>query len=259
MFGWFKKSPARQEPVRCEICGAGHVVRLDWGGGAFDAEEDRARTAALDHREDLGRGSLFACRICQEPWWVDAQRTAAHHVTAGKLALLRAWSEADLSLSPAALTLLKKIGPTPPHQYAVDNGDQQFPCAIITRSGERFDHAVLSLQADPPLDSHRPVRLAGEIAEVLESPDALPLAVRKASARSHELAMGYAPTLIDMPDGESFLLNGTQNFLVKRGRRAGEAKVSKSLVSRESRGEVVNAPDDEVLFVAAPPISARGS
>lgn len=76
------------------------------------------------------------------------------------------------------------------------------------RSGERIDTAIVSLQRDAPVEHWRPARLASEIAEVYPSPYALPLDVCIAGAGAPERAMGFSPSLIEMPDGKRFTLNG---------------------------------------------------
>jgi hypothetical protein len=40
------------------------------------------------------------------------------------------------------------------------------------------------------------------------------------------MKMGFSPSLIEMPDGKRFVLNGMTSFMAEQGYRAGDARVA---------------------------------
>jgi hypothetical protein len=63
--------------------------------------------------------------------------------------------------------------------------------------------------------------------------------------------MGFAPTVIEMPEGRFFILNWRPNFLVKDGLRAEEARVSRRRLGPGETPEIVSAPTKEMVYFIA--------
>ena len=89
-----------------------------------------------------------------------------------------------------------------------------------------------------------------EIAEINPSPYALPLAVRVATSKADEIRMGFAPTMVNLPNGELLALNWSQHFLVKDDIDASKVSLSESRIDMKKPPAVYNGPKDVVYFIA---------
>jgi len=122
--------------------------------------------------------------------------------------------------------------------------------ASKTIAGEIFETAMICVQREAPVDSNKQFRLGSEISRIYETPFALPVAVRKASSRAREIRMSFLPTLIAMPDGRRFVLNGRTSFMAVEGYNAEEAKVaSGNYFEQKPLPAFVEKPKDLVYFV----------
>jgi hypothetical protein len=93
-------------------------------------------------------------------------------------------------------------------------------------------------------------RLGSEIAEVSASAFALPREVREASSRAQEMRMGFSPTLIEMPDGKRFVMNGMTSLMVEQGYEASDARlIDGSYFSEDPPPRVVGTPTNLVYFI----------
>jgi hypothetical protein len=62
--------------------------------------------------------------------------------------------------------------------------------------------------------------------------------------------MGYSPTLIEMPDGAKFIMNGMTSFMAVPGYEASQARLaSGGDMSLEAAPQFVETPDDVVYFI----------
>lgn len=62
--------------------------------------------------------------------------------------------------------------------------------------------------------------------------------------------MGFSPTLIEMPDGRRFVMNGTTHFFVAPGYAASDARaVAGSYFSEPLPPSFVELPNDVIYFV----------
>lgn len=167
----------------------------------------------------------------------------------GRLELVLAWNRAEILLADRVLETLAEIGPTPPDIFGNNRQYVQIPCGVATKAGERIDAAIVSLQHSAPIEDWRTYRLGSEITEIYPSQFTLPLDVRLASTQAEEIAMGFAPSLIVMPDGRRFTLNGTTNFLDQPGYSAAEARIDPQPFSRGNMP--ASARDRPVLYFVA--------
>lgn len=114
-------------------------------------------------------------------------------------------------LPPALLGKLHQIGPTPASIYDPPSGATETPCGVVTKSGDRIAAAVVFI-GSPPIPGILDTRPVQDVADIYESPYTLPLAIREASARATELRNSFYPTVVRVPDGRNFLLNGRCHF-----------------------------------------------
>lgn len=171
-------------------------------------------------------------------------------MTDSRLDFVLAWNAAPISLPPRLAAMVDEIGPTPPDIYGNGRERRVTPCAVQTNSGEVFERAMICVQPDAPVEDWMQARLGSEIAEIRPSQDALPLEVRRASSRAHEMRMGFYPSLIEMPDKRRFVLNGMTSFMVVDGYDARAARsVDGSYFREDPPPSFVETPRDLVYFI----------
>lgn len=171
-------------------------------------------------------------------------------VSSERLELVEKWDKAPIRLSASQMVELEDIGCTPPDVYGNGVQFQETPCLVVTKDGETIDLAVVSLQRHAPIEQWRPYRLASDIEEIRLSPFALPLAVRRATARAEEIRMGFSPTLVILPSGEELALNGTNHFLVWNGCDASRVQLSHRGFDMRTPDKVYGGHSGVVYFVA---------
>ncbi len=212
--------------------------------------DDLKKMEPLTHWMELRRGSLFRCQQCSEVWHLDGNAKLMTQVEPGRLPLVLDWNRKPIVLPADVMEVVQHIGPTPPDVYGNGSERRVTPCEVTTRSGEIIETAMVCIQLDAPIDAQRRCRLGSEIAEVRESRFALPRSVREASSRAEEMRMGFSPTLIEMPDGRRFVLNGMTSFMAVNGYAASDARVATgSYFSEERPPSFVETPDDVVYFI----------
>lgn len=166
-----------------------------------------------------------------------------HFVPPAKFDLLMEWSQGPVTLTARQMEQLSAIGYVAKHQ-----GRREYPCSITTKRGEVYDTAVMTIQADPPLDGDS--RLASNILEIRPSPYALPLDVRVACSRALEVANGFAPTTIELPTGEDIVVNSEEMFIVRDDCDVTQARLSAE-GARPTR-RYWERPAELIWFVADP-------
>lgn len=237
--------------ARCQACGAGALVSFNWHyARERQSPEDMEKIALFSQWIELRRGSLHRCRVCDEVWHLDRQAERMTHVEAERLPLILDWNRAAIELPANMVKEVRRIGPTPPDVYGNGSGQRVTPCEVVSRSGEHFERAMICVQLEAPVQVDVRFRLGSEIAEVKESVFALPRSVREASGRAKEMRMGFSPTLIEMPDGRRFVMNGMTSFMAVQGYAASDARVATgSYFSEERPPSFVETPDDVVYFI----------
>lgn len=212
----------------CNACRAGEITSFNW---AFANErgipEDVDRVAPFVPWKELRRGRLFQCNVCHQVWHLDSRSQLMTHVTEERLPLVLKWNEEPIALTEDQQAWLEQIGPTPPATYGNWSDRRVTPYRVTTATGEVIDPAMICVQLEAPVAFGLDFRLGTEVADVTESESALPLEVRLASSRAEEMRMGFSPSLIEMPDGKKFVLNGMTSFMAEQGYAARDARVVK--------------------------------
>lgn len=189
----------------CPSCRPGGLVGFGW-----QRAKEKGETSAYVLKRPMRYGSLYQCRDCGHPWYLDSDEKLMNFIPADRIALCEEWDAGPIRFDAAHLARLREIGATP---YGSLSVYRDTPCCVVTKKGERFDVAIVSERNHPPYESWpRQFRFATEIADIEESSYALPFDVRKATAEAKEMRMGFAPTAVQGPDKRTFLLNETNNF-----------------------------------------------
>ena len=167
-----------------------------------------------------------------------------------RVGLIQEWNDHPIFIGPEYLAKLEEIGRTPPDLCG--NGAQfhETPCGVLTKFGERIDLSIVSVQRHAPFEDWRQYRLASEIETIYPSPYALPLPVRTATSRADEIRMGFAPTVVELPNGQIVILNWTQNFFVREGCDASAIVLSQKRLDMKSSPEIYSPPKNITYFVA---------
>lgn len=236
---------------RCQACGAGASVSFNWHySNQRRSPEDVSRIGLFVDWQVLRRGKLGACSVCGDMWHLDDSAEWMTHVPSERLSLVLEWDAETISLPPTILAAVQRIGPTPPDLYGNGRERRVTPCQVMTQSGEKVDRAMICVQRDAPVQGHLRFRLGSDIAELNESPFALPRIVREASGRAHEIRMGFYPTLIEMPDGRRFVMNGMTSFMAEDGYVASDARVvDGSYFSEHPTPSFVKPATDVTYFI----------
>lgn len=236
---------------RCEACGAGATVSFNWGHAQQRrSAEDAERIKPFTIWRELRRGQLYRCRVCQGYWHLDGNADRMTYVENARIELVLAWDAGPISLPSNLSAIVERIGPTPPDTYGNGRERRVTPCAVETFSGEIYERAMICVQLDAPVEEHMHFQLGSEIASIHESADALPAEVRLASSGAPEMRMGFSPTLIEMPDGRRFVMNGMTSFLAAAGYSARDACLADGSYFREDPPPAfVETPKDIVYFI----------
>lgn len=235
----------------CRICGAGSTISFNLEYAKTTDRPDARRDLSIFVSPQVMRwGTLFQCSSCGQPWYLDGNAQFMNFVPRERIGLIQEWNEHPILIGSEHLSKLEEIGRTPPDLYG--NGAQfhETPCGVLTKSGERIDVAIVSIQRHPPFEDWRQYRLASEIESIYPSPYALPLHVRVATSRADEIRMGFAPTLVELPNGQVVILNWTQNFFVREGCDASAIVLSQKKLDMKSPPEIYSPPNNITYFVA---------
>lgn len=235
----------------CDACGAGATVSFNWGfAQERRSAEDVERINLFSVWKSLRRGALYRCRVCQTVWHLDSHSERMTHVDERRIELVLAWDAAPITLPPDLLHIVQQIGPTPPDVYGNGRERRVTPCSVETNSGETFERAMICVQVDAPVEDYMRFRLGSEVASIHESAFALPAEVRRASSLAPEMRMGFSPTLIEMPDGQRFVMNGMTSFMVVDGYAAKNAQVANGNYFQENPPPgFIETPKDIVYFI----------
>jgi len=176
------------------------------------------------------------------------------HVNSAKLPIVFEWDREPIRLADELEARLEQIGPTPPDVYGNGNDKRVTPCKVSTITGEQVDPAIVCVQLDAPVQDHMHFRLGREIADIQDSEFTLPLEVRLASSRAEEMRMGFSPSLIEMPDGKRYVLNGRTSFMAEPGYSASDAQVAEgSFFDEDPIPAFLRSPDVTFFIVDGEP------
>lgn len=239
----------------CAACGAGATVSFNWVfAHQRGSPQDKERIAPLERWKSLRRGELYRCNVCHEVWHLDGGGKTMTHVSSARLPLVLAWDRAPIKLADDLEVRLEQIGPTPPDVYGNGSDRRVTPCKVVTTMGEEIDPAMICLQLDAPVQDHMRFRLGSEVAGIEVSELALPLEVRLASSRAEEMRMGFYPSLIEMPDGKRYVLNGMTSFMAESGYNASDAcAFAGSFFAQDPPPAFLQSPDITYFVVDGDP------
>jgi hypothetical protein len=237
----------------CRSCGAGAVSGFNWQYAKTSQEPDASRDlSAFVAGKQLRYGTLYECRSCGQPWYLCGDPEFMNCVPRERLELIHRWNEQPIVLRREHVSTLQAIGRTPPHIYGGNRQFHETPCAVTTVDGETIDMAIVSLQRHAPFEDWRNCRLATDLADVRPSPYALPLSVRVATSQAEEHAMGFAPTLVQLPDASEVALNWTPDFFVWWNCRGSAVVASGREFDRNDPVPIYHGEERIVYFVADP-------
>lgn len=242
----------------CRICGAGSTISFNWEYAKTTNRPDARRDLSIFvSPQEMRWGTLFQCSSCGQPWYLDGNAQFMNFVPRERIGLIEEWNDHPIFIGSEHLAKLEEIGRTPPDLYG--NGAQFYetPCGVVTKSGERIDLAIVSIQRHAPFEDWRQYRLASEIETIYPSPYALPLPVRIATSRADEIRMGFAPTLVELPNEQAIILNWTQNFFVQEGCDANTIVLSEKRLDMKSPPEIYSPPKNITYFVADMVVEAQ--
>lgn len=209
----------------CRICGAGQLTMFNWPR----AKEypSAYNLYVYEFEKKLKAGSLFKCKSCNNPWYLDENELFMNFIPKKRLELIEQWNSSPIILHSEQLQILKEIGRTPPGIYANADEYRQTPCKVITKKGEVFNFAIITQQRTPPFEECYKYRLASEIQEIKVSPFVLSLEVRVATTQAIERNNGFAPTIVEKPNGQQMTFNWTEQFHDGKDCLASDIKVVK--------------------------------
>lgn len=226
---------------RCRLCGYGSMTSFNWPFAKNPTSDSNINifnwpygkihpsgytSYVFEFIKKLKTGSLFKCKSCNEHWYLDENESFMNAIPKTRLELIKQWDASTIILNTEQLKILKEIGRTPPDIYGNGKQYHETPCKIITKNCEIFNFAIITQQRHAPFEKYRKYRLASEIQEIQSSPFALSLEVRVATTEAGELGMGFAPTVIEKPNGELVIFNWTQHFYDNRDCLAKDLKVA---------------------------------
>ena len=232
----------------CPHCDGRPVVMFNWKmAHEKKGHEIDKYVTYLQRERPLKTGSLYGCPTCDAKWYLDINEEMMWAIPTSRLGLLDEWNRKVLVPPQPLMKQLQRIGATPPDYYGNGRRYVCIPCVVLTTSGERIERALVSFQPTPPIEEWRSnVRLLDDVASIEESQFALPREVRAATTNADEVRMGFAPTAIQGPHGEQFLLNWSVNFF-QVGRLKGQ-NISLSPARPKEMPEVVSEDPKVITY-----------
>lgn len=227
---------------RCRLCGAGGLKSFNWQYAKEPPSDSTCNifnwpygkvhppvytSYVYEFVKKLRTGSLFKCKSCSNPWYLDENELFMNFVQKTRLELIEQWNASPITLPAEQLQILKKIGSPPQNIQERSKEYCETPCKVITKNGEVFDFAIVTQQSTPPFEEYRKYRLASDIQEIQVSPFALSLDVRIATTQASEINMGFAPTIVEKPNGQQMVFNWIEHFYDYTDCLASDIKVIK--------------------------------
>lgn len=178
----------------------------------------------------LKTGQLLQCEICKAIWFIDNSKEQADTVVQDRLRVVKEWNSKKLSIRPNHLQVLLEIGCTPSDHYGNLKEFISIPCKCTLTSGEIIENAVVSIQGKPPVGliyhGHNDFYFIDQVIEIQPSDLSLPLKVRIETAKADEIRMGWAPTVVFLPNNKMYITNGTTNFFLEDGVKGKDISIS---------------------------------
>ena len=210
--------------TRCPTCDdeqGFHVMFFNWKTAHNrSTPEDRRRVNRIIFQQKLKFGASYQCAYCEQNWFLDEQGEIMHRVDQETQERLHVWSESKLDFDQEQIDVIRSIRATGADQYGNGRGHLHLPCCVTTRSGERFEKAMLLITKMPPIEYWRgPVFLGNSVLRIEESIYTLNHEVRLQALQADEMKSGLMPTLVVSQDGRYFDLHGSESFFDHEGLR----------------------------------------
>jgi hypothetical protein len=205
-------------------------------------------TVSIKPVQELKFGALYQCKKCKSDWYLDQDEKRMSRVMQDQLSCILDWNKQPTSLTDAQKEVLTEIGSTPT-SFTFVPAPADYPCRVVTTSGQDIKLAVIRRHKHAPMQSLDNIRYAHEIAEILESPFALPLQIRIATTQSREVRNGLNLTFVESK-GDTFALRWTNHFFVKHGHKAKHVTLTEHGDGFEALPRVQDIEEEIVYFLA---------
>jgi DNA-directed RNA polymerase subunit RPC12/RpoP len=235
----------------CPSCDGKGFIDFNWEfANEREDNEISKYPKYLQFESDLRIGQLYYCPYCEQRWFLDGEEKWISIVPSDRLQYIEKWNSKSLQFSDAELVQLKAIGATPPDLYGNGKEVISIPCEVTDKSGNVYKKAMIRFQSRPPIDDwQKNWHFSDEIESFRASDLCLNQNVRVASSQSKEIRMGFAPTKVQDPKGNQYLLNWTTNFFDYKGVKGKEIVLSE-MVTKEMPPIVSEAAFDIEYFIA---------
>ena len=201
---------------RCPICDTEQGLKVElfsWKEARLRSNPEGTRRANRIHfKRTLRFGSLYQCSLCAQIWYLDDDEVLMHRIDRESVQDLHDWSDSKLDFTREQISTIKKIKAIAADHYRAKSY-LHLPCCVTTRSGERFEKAILLITKMPPIKYWMgPVFLGSSVLRIEASVYALSHKVRLQATKADEEKSGRRPTLVASRDGRFFHLNGSESF-----------------------------------------------
>lgn len=130
-------------PLPCEPCLAGRLFSFDWahantrspGGDLMPGGFALPDRGAFDLSHPLRHGTLYQCRACGRPWYLDGATERMSLVPEDRVPLILAWNERSIFLSGEIVEKLAAIGPRRPTSTGAAANIAKHPAASSRSRG----------------------------------------------------------------------------------------------------------------------------
>lgn len=196
-----------------------HTCRLDIIEGALLADYPELRPV-----ESWKFGHLYQCSRCGRQWFLHEHKQRIGRIHDDLHPLAHYWNQHRLTVDAEILDALANIGGVA--DYYRDT--IAIPCSVQDVSGRLYEKAIVLVSRQPPYFWYKPqmIHWADSLSSVAQSPFALPLDVRRASAEKREESMGFAPVGIVDKQGHEYTLISVSRFFDWQGIRGEEIRLS---------------------------------
>lgn len=89
---------------RCRLCRAGGSTSFNW---PWANKHSRPNLYVYELAEKLKTGSLFKCKSCNNPWYLDGNELFMNSVPKTHLKLIEQWNASPITLPAEQLQILK--------------------------------------------------------------------------------------------------------------------------------------------------------
>src|SRR5215213_6407468 len=164
----------RSDLAECSACRVGGLLAFSWPDAQQTSDPEIGSVVdALIFHKGLRVGSLYRCRECGSLWHLNGAEQWMTAVPKGREKLIDQWNAGAIHLGHDQSQMLHQIGANAPSFLGIGSEAEDTPCAVMCRSGETIEFAIVTRQAEAPVHDWREYRLATEIVEISESSYAL--------------------------------------------------------------------------------------